>query len=145
MSDTMGWDTPIQNDGQGFEVLPAGRYRFEVTKMERATSAGASTKGSPMAKLELRLMDAASGKVGSARETLVLHKNTEWKLCEFFRAIGQRKHGESIKPNWTAVVGAAGECEVLVETFTKQDGTEGQSNKVKRFLDVPGAGQPTPF
>jgi hypothetical protein len=141
----LNWDSAISADGNSFEVLPAGRYRFEVLKLERATSQGKSTAGAPMARLEIKLLDPATGKIGMARETLVLHKNTEWKLCEFFRAIGHRKHGEAIKPRWNEVVGASGECTVGVETFTKQDGSSGESNKVSKFHDVPGSTTPAPF
>lgn len=65
----------------------------------------------------------------------MLHTSCEWKLCEFFTAIGQRKHGEKLMPRWNEVPGAQGRCRVSVETFRRKDGSEGQANRVKAFLE----------
>jgi hypothetical protein len=56
-------------------------------------------------------------------------------LCEFFLAIGQRKHGEPLKMNWPAVVGSRGRCKVGIRTWTGNDGSDKQNNEIKKFLE----------
>ena len=56
-------------------------------------------------------------------------------LSAFFCSIGQKKHGEKLRMNWQAVVGAKGKCKVGVRTWKGDDGKERQSNEIKRFLD----------
>jgi len=131
----MGWDSPIENDGAGGVILPQDSIAdFEVTKLEKGVS---EKKKAPMAILTLRL----SNEHGSTTclEHLVLHTDSEWKLCQFFRAIGQREHGQKFKPNWNKVVGTGGKCQVAVRTFHKKSdkpGEEtGRANEVASFMD----------
>lgn len=127
----LGWDEPIEDDGQELELLPDGtECDFTVSEMAKATSA---KLGCPMAKLKL-LCTAADGRKTVVSENLVLHTRSEWRLCQFFSAIGQRRHGEKLVPKWNQVPGAHGRCRLSVETFTKRDGGEGRSNKVDRYL-----------
>ena len=37
--------------------------------------------------------------------------------------------------NWNTVPGSTGKCKVYIDNYTRNDGTEGQSNKIKRFLE----------
>ncbi len=37
--------------------------------------------------------------------------------------------------NWNDIQGKTGRCKVYIDTFTRKDGTTGQSNKIKRFLE----------
>ncbi len=127
----LGWDSEIENDSDAFVLLPEGEYPFVVTKFERGRSAGKG-KLPPcnMAILTLRINNETT-----VNEYLVLHTSMEWKLSSFFRAIGQKKHGEKFRMDWTKVLGATGMCKVIVEDYTRDDGTTGQSNKVDKFLD----------
>lgn len=137
MPGKMDWDSPIENDGEGFELLPEGTIvEFQVIVFEKARS----SKGDPMAKLQLSLFD---GDVfGRAYENLVLNQACEWKLCQFFTAIGQRKHGETLVPKWNKVETATGYAEVGVEKYKKDNGrgAEVEKNFIKRFLE-PEAGE----
>ena len=69
------------------------------------------------------------------RDQIVLTRNLEWKLCQFFTAISQRKHGETLHPRWNAVIGSKGHCEVVIEDYTKKDGTPGKSAKIGKYLN----------
>ena len=66
---------------------------------------------------------------------LILYSTLEWKISEFFRAIGQKKHGETLRPRWNEVVGSQGRARFKPRAYTKKDGTEGQANDVAQFYD----------
>lgn len=129
----MGWEDEIENDGQ-FEVLPEGDYRFRVEKFERARHPG-SAKIPACNKAILSLSVSSSEASGSVQTSLFLYEKQEWKLCQFFTAIGARKHGERMRMNWSAVPGASGVCHVGVRKWTGNDGKERDGNEVTEFYD----------
>ena len=132
-----GWDDEIQNDGPDYVLFPDGDYPFTVTKFERARFDG-SAKLPPcsMAKLSITVH---GGDKGDAYVThrLYLHTRTEGLLCAFFESIGQRKHGEKLRPRWDALEGAQGLCHLGIHEYTKNDGTPGTSNEITKFLPPP--------
>lgn len=130
----LGWDDEIQHDGSPFQVLPEGDYLFSVTKFERARHNG-SEKIPPCNKAVLTLLLREKQGSGSVQTNLYLHSKFEWKLCQFFTAIGQRKHGEAIRMNWSEVTGASGYCHVTVRKWTGNDGKEREGNEVTEFYD----------
>ena len=90
-------------------------------------------------------MSAPDGKSTTVTHNLFLHRKCEGLLCAFFTSIGQRKHGETLRPNWQAVVGATGRCKVGIHEWTGNDGQKRQSNEITRFLEpVAGAQQTAP-
>lgn len=126
------WDSPIEHDGEEIVVLPEGEYDFEVVGFERqrySPSAGSKVPPCPMAVIKLR-MDGAT-----VEERLYLHSTFEWKLCQFFWCIGQRKKGERLIPNWRAVIGARGRCRLGVRTWTDRGGNERKVNQVLEYLE----------
>lgn len=129
-----GWDDEIQNDGQGFRLLPEGDYTFTVKKFERARHSG-SDKIPPCNKAVLTVEVSRQDAAGIVPVTLFLHSKFEWKLCQFFTAIGQRRHGETMRMNWNAVPGACGSCHVGVRTWTGNDGKERENNEITEFYD----------
>jgi len=44
-----------------------------------------------------------------------------------------KKHGEPLKMNWAAAQGKTGKCHVYIDTYKKKDGSDGQSNKIRKF------------
>ena len=84
-----GWDDEIQNDSTPFEVLPEGDYRFRVEKFERGRHSG-SEKIPPCNKAILTLSVNDGAHSGTVQTNLFLFSRFEWKLCQFFTAIGQR-------------------------------------------------------
>lgn len=131
------WGDEIKNDGPDYVLLPEGEYPFEVTKFERARFDG-SEKLPPckMAVLTLRIDGGSAGETYITHR-LYLHSKCEGLLCAFFTAIGQRKHGEALRMNWNNVIGARGTAQIEIHEYTKKDGSTGQSNQVKRFVDPP--------
>ena len=149
-TEQMDFESEIEDEGNGggWVLLPAGEYRFEVAQMIKTTAKpGGKCAGCNMAALDLDIYamddDTLENKLATIKhENLVLHSSCEWKLCQFFRSIGEKKHGERFKPNWNEVSGAWGFCKVKQDPFTKTDGTTGHSNKIEEFLDRPDAEPP---
>ncbi len=126
-----GWDDEIQRDDT-FQVLPEGDYRFTVTRFERARHSG-SEKIPACPKAVLTLSVSGPEGSGEVQANLFLHSKFEWKLCQFFTSVGQRKHGEAMRMNWGAVPGSGGVCHVTVRKWTGNDGKERESNEVSEF------------
>lgn len=138
MDKAYDWDDEIENDGQSFELLPEGDYDFTVTGFERERYPGGA-KIPACNKAVLSLAISGGGKSGTVKHNLLLYSSLEWKLCEFFTAIGQRKHGEKLRMNWNGVVGTTGRCKVGVRKWTNKNGAEMESNEIKAFYEPGGA------
>lgn len=128
------WDSEIEQESS-FELLPKGECDFVVEKFERARHNG-SEKLPPCPKAIVYVkVTAPNGRSSTIPTNLFLHSKCEGLLSAFFISIGQKKHGEKLKMNWAMVPGARGRCLVDIRTYTKDDGTEGQANEIKRFLE----------
>jgi hypothetical protein len=132
----LGWDDEIQKDSQ-FVTLPEGDYDFEVIEFERARHPGSEKlPACPKAIVHIKI----EGKEGTSiiKHNLFLHSATEGMLCAFFTGIGQRKHGEKLRMNWNAIVGAKGRAKVGIRKFTNDKGQEMEFNEIKKFYDFGG-------
>mgnify|MGYP007112515470 CR=1 FL=1 len=130
----MDWNDYIENEGE-LTTLPKGDYEFTVTSFEKGQHAG-SAKIPPcnMAILELTFR-APDGARSKCKDFLLLHDSVEWKLCAFFRSIGQKQHGTGIKMDWNRVPGAKGRAHLTVNEWEGNDGEPKKNNRVSRFLD----------
>jgi hypothetical protein len=128
----LDWDSEIENEGSEFIVAEPGDYDFTVTNFERGRFQG-SAKMPPcnQAKLTIRL-DLSEGTC-EIKHNLFLHSKTEWKLCEFFTAIGQRQSGQRVAMNWNAVIGSKGRCKVSKRSFESRDGKTLWANDIDKF------------
>ena len=72
---------------------------------------------------------------GTIQTNLFLFSRFEWKLCQLFTAIGQRRHGEAIRMNWSLVPGAIGTCHVGTRKWMGNDGKEHEGNEITEFYD----------
>lgn len=130
-----GWEDIIENDGPEFTLLPEGDYDFKVLSFERARHPG-SAKLPPCNKAIVHIeIDSPEGRT-VIKHNLFLHSKCEGMLCAFFSAIGQRKRGEQLRMNWNTVPGSTGRCKVGIHTWTKDDGSEGKTNEIKRFYEA---------
>lgn len=130
----LGWDDEISNDSGSFVLLEEGDYTFTVTAFERGRFPG-SAKIPPCNKAVLTLEVESPSGTASVKYDLILYSTMEWKLSEFFRAIGQKKHGEPLRPRWNELVGSRGRGHFKPRTYTKKDGSEGKANDVEKFYD----------
>lgn len=140
----LNWDSEVEHDGAEWTLLPEGVYPFVVQKFERAHYGGSQKPGGlppcPQAKLTIEIGDAEQAT--TIEHNLFLHTRCEGMLCQFFRAIGARKHGERVVMNWANVVGATGKAKVSVRKWAKREEKQlppdkwtGESNEIKKFLD----------
>ena len=129
----LGWDDEISQESE-FVILPEGDYDFEVISFERSRSNGSEKlPPSNMAILNIRVTNGKEST--TVKEYLVLHTKMEWKLSQFFRSIGQKKQGETVRMNWNAVPGAKGRCKLAIEVFTNDKGEEKEYNRIEKFYD----------
>lgn len=122
----MDWNSYIEQESQ-YVVLPEGDYNFTVSLFEKGQHEGsAKIPPCPKACLELTFTAPGLGKA-TVKDFLLLHENVEWKLCAFFRSIGQKQHGKGITMDWSKVQGAHGRAHVIVN--------EQGYNRVGNYLD----------
>jgi hypothetical protein len=146
------WNDTIENDSS-FTLLPEGDYPFTVVSFERGEHAGSD--GIPPCKKAVLTLEIDGGALGTTeiKENLFLHSRMEWKLCQFFTAIGQRKRGEQLRMDWSRVPGARGMARLVVNEYDEKKngqktGNKRQNNRVDTYLEptqsagggfVPGA------
>lgn len=136
----LDWDSEIEDDSEGSSVviLKEGEYDFYVKEFNRTRFNG-STKVPACNKAELVLEIETPEGVALCWENLLLVKKLEWKMSAFFRSIGQKKHGEVLKPDWSKVVGSKGRAYFKPETYTNKEGEERQKNTLVRYIDTDGS------
>lgn len=134
-----GWNDTISNDGEDYSPLAPGDYNFEITNLEKAITA----KGANMAKLTFKVYD--DNHQGTITDNIVLNDRCEWKISQFFRSIGLKKHGETIKMQWDKVLGAKGRLRIKKSSFIGRDGTEKESREVDRYFDPVQTQNDTPW
>lgn len=131
----LNWDSTISQESS-FVLLEPGEYDFTVKKMTRGmhtpSGKGKIDVSSPQAELELSIYND-QGQEATVFENLILHTATEWKISEFFIAIGQKIPGQDFVPNWN-VVGAKGRAEISINEYTSRDGKDRKNNRVEQFL-----------
>lgn len=142
----LGWDAEIEKEGYEFIVAEPGDYEFTITGFERGRFQGsAKMPACNQAKLTIRLTIPGSDDICEVRHNLFLHTKSEWKLCEFFTAIGQRQSGQRIAMNWNAVTGATGRCKVGKRSFESKDGKMLWTNDIEKFYPPVDQGGAVPY
>lgn len=123
------WDDEITEDGQEFILLPAGEYEFKVLTFERAQTNGEGKLGvCPMAIMTLEIDGRELGMV-TLKDRFVLHQNVQWRIGNFFSAVGLKKKGEAVKMNWTGAINLKGICEVGIRKYNDKD-----YNEIKSYV-----------
>ncbi len=131
----MDWDSVIESDGQQFIILNEGDYDFTVTNFERGHYPG-SAKLPPCNKASVTLtVTLPNGQTATCRDDMILYRTLEWKISSFFRAIGQKKSGESMAMDWSKVVGATGRAHFKTRTY-QSNGKEHVTNAVDHYYDA---------
>lgn len=130
----MDWDSAITQDEYVADLLPKGEYNFFVERFERGHFPG-SAKLPEAPKAILYLKVAGPDGAVSFRQDLIICRALEWKLSEFFRSIGQKKHDEPLVPRWNEVEGSQGRAIFAPRTYKTSSGEERNVNSIERFLD----------
>lgn len=129
------WNSTIQNDGNDFKLLEEGVYPFRVKSLEKERyEGGKKFPPCPLASLVLRVGEG--DEQSDVMASLHLCSENEWKLCQFFTAIGDRKRGEALEMNWDNVVGKTGWLETEHYEMPAKGEYEARTvNSVARYLD----------
>ena len=149
----MDLDEKVKDDSSfDFVLLEPGTYAFEVSKVENEYFNG-SEKVPPCPKVNVSLRIALpDGSSTTVRDGILCYcegRDAEgnayggnvWRISEFFRSIGAKRHGESVETNWSAdyLVGKRGLVSIGNRTYTatrgKNAGKEVQTNEVKAYID----------
>lgn len=133
----LSWDSGFIAEESEFVVLDPGVCKFTVKGFERKIYDGKSEKipnGTPYAEIEMEFV-GAKGKT-TVKERLYLLKRVQWKLTEFFAAIGQNPTiGQAFMPNWNAVIGSFGYAELEINRYKDNSGNDRSNNQIKKFLN----------
>jgi len=137
----LGWEDEIGKDGTDFVLLPPGTYPFMVSKFERGRHTPSDGGKLPACNKAILTLIIDGGTLGLATVTnnLFLHTKTEGMVCQFFKAIGLKKHGENIVMNWQAVQGAMGYCKTKHHTYQGD-----VYNDLKSYISTDKAPGPIP-
>ena len=132
------WDDFIEDDGEerSFVTLEPGKYVFEVSSFERGyheAKTGGKAPSCPKATIKIRIVTDAGDAI--LTENFLLYKKMEWKISQFFRCIGLKKHEEKLKMQWDKVTGRTGTA-IITKDPGKEDGVF--FNHVKTWLDPEG-------
>lgn len=127
----LGYEGVIENEDGGFTLLPEGDYDFTISKVTRGRYEG-SDKMPACNSVTVELTVWGPQDKTTITERFFLVKKFEWKLSQFFLSIGLKKHGEQLVMCWN-IEGMRGKCKVYIDHYKKNDGSDGQSNKIKKF------------
>lgn len=127
----IGYEGTIEEESGGFSLLPEGDYDFTVSKVTRGRYEG-SDKMPACNSVTVELTIWGPQDKATITERFFLVKKFEWKLSQFFLSIGLKKHGEQLVMRWN-IEGMRGKCKVYIDNYKKNDGSDGQSNKIKKF------------
>lgn len=124
----LDWDSEISADSS-FTLLSEGEYPFKIVDFQRGYyNGGDKLPACPKAELKIEIDGGEQGTV-TVNHNLFISRKTEGLLCEFFTAIGLKKHGEPLKMNWQFVPGATGRCKVGIRQYNGND-----YNEIKKFV-----------
>lgn len=133
-SGELGWDDVIEEGNDDRKILPDGKYKFRVTKVESARFAGGPTlPPCKQANVTIHVTNE-QGFGKTIEEKIKLHTSLEWILCSFFLSVGLRKKGEKFQMKWGEVEGRTGLLEMGHRSFRGKDGEDVTVNQVSKWL-----------
>lgn len=133
----LDWDSEIDSTAGNYVLAEPGDYTFTVVGLEKGRSEGsAKMPACRQVKATLRL-NLPDGNTCDVKYTMQLWSTLQWKISNFCIAIGMMKRGDVLKPNWNAMVGCTGRCNIGIRKYTN-NGREYETNEVKKFYDYEG-------
>lgn len=121
-------DVPEDSDGLSFfRPIPEGEYEFMVDDLEYQTS----KSGAPM--ILLKLIIPQPEKSVRVNDRLVLTKNAQWKLVQFWKSIGRFAEAQTKGMDWDHLPDAKGRLIISHRLYNGKT-----YNEVKRYV-IPSA------
>lgn len=132
----LDWEDEISNDGGGnYILLEEGDYNFTVTNFERGRFPGGQ-KIPECKKVMLTLSVETPEGTANVKHDLILWSTIRFRICDFCISIGQgRRDDETIRPNWSDMVGRKGRARFKTRRYTTKSGEEREVNEVDKFYD----------
>lgn len=130
----IGWNESIEKDSEERALVPEGSYNARILWIEKGEFKG-SAKLSACPKAIITMMLDTGDVPTPITTTILLHRKLEWKVKEFFRAVGRAKHGEPYQMCWDGLEGAKLRVHVSRQTYTDKYGEERVSNQVDKYYD----------
>jgi len=139
MSEEMKWDSEIDPTADNRSeriLLPEGPVKFAVMNFKRARKEFG--KFGTINVAEIKVIVVGMSGDGDSVDLVInlgLHADLQWKITEFFTAIGQRQHGDTGKfvPNWAKVDGSEGYAMNKHRELTTKKGEKYKVNDLAKF------------
>ena len=130
----LAWDATITEDSNDFEPFEPGVYMFRVDKIEKARSKG-NDKNPPcnMAKVTIELSDGQ--RKSRTTDYILLRQDLQWKIGQYFVALGMKKKGEPFSVNFDGSINKEGFVEVEKEPYTNREGKTRYRNRIVSYLE----------
>lgn len=129
----MSWDSEITKDAQDIILLPPGEYDFIVDHIERGQyNGGDKMPPCPQADVHMKILTPDGNEV-PLKTRLFLVTTQEWKLSQFFVALGLKRRGEPLRMRWD-IAGMRGRCKIKNRKYN-----DNTYNEVDAFLEPPAA------
>lgn len=129
----LGFDDEI-DDGQSRQfdeiyVFEPGDYEFTVKNVERTVNDDGYNK----VIVDLEVTDGEHTSV--VKDYITLKSTVIWKIAQYFRSLGMKKHGENIKMDWKGSLGKKGMLTLLKEEKVSKQNNKYFKNSVRSYLD----------
>lgn len=129
----LGFDDEI-DDGQSRQfdeiyVFEPGDYEFTVKNVDRTVNDDGYNK----VIVDLEVTDGEHTSI--VKDFITLKSTVIWKIAQYFRSLGMKKHGENIKMDWKGSVGKKGMLTLLKEEAVSKQNNKYLRNSVKGYLD----------
>jgi hypothetical protein len=139
MTTEMNWDSEVDPDAQSGRTLVAeGVVEFSVLSLKRVRKEFGKCGTINVAEITLLVQSLKDPEEPvEVMINLGLHSTCQWKITEFFTAIGQRKHGDTGKfvPRWDKIEGKSGYAINEHKTRkSKKTGNEYTVNELAKFI-----------
>ena len=137
----LGWDEEVEDSGGSYPMVAAGDYQFTVRAFERGRYEGGNKI--PACNQAILTIDVTNGQESTTIPTkLLLFSTLQWKLAQFFKAIGAPEVDGRVKMNWNLVPGATGRCKVGVRKYKNKNEETKEANEITEFYAAERTEQP---
>jgi len=115
-------------------MMPKGEYSYTITHYKCGWYDG-SSKLPACNKATVFFRFEYNGDNIELEKMFFITPKMKYWVAKLWTSCGLRKRGEKINTNWDDLAGCTGRCFVMVDSYKKKDGTDGQSNKIEDFID----------
>lgn len=137
--DVYDFNSEVTAEVTEFALLPDGTYPYTVVNVEKEfyePKEGSKLPPCNMAKITCEVNGGNNGTTRITR-SFFWHSSTMWRISQLFISVGLVKKGEKFVPNPDRLLGLTGSCQVVQESYTKNNGGAGTRNEITKYLEPP--------